>query len=217
MATLSERERLERENLRADTEAKLADVLKLTREAELYSEQAKLERRREKLVDSRTIYLTSDIEELDIERVVEELRDLRNEGNSPITLYLNSPGGDVFQGYMLFDLIDEARKQDGIHFTTRVRGLAASMASVLSQAGDNRVISRNSWYMVHEPSTIMWGKAGDIKREADLMRKLHDQQCAILAERSNLSFREIKRKSQDKDWWMSAKEALEHGFFDTLG
>lgn len=185
-------------------------------EAELYRLQQGPERRRELVFDRREVFLGSEVDEDTVGQTVDLLRDLSAESNDPITLYLNSPGGDVFDGLLLFDYVQELRDECGIDFTTRVKGLAASMASVLAQAGDHRTISPNSWYMVHEPSTIAWGKAGDIKREAKLLEDMHKQLCAIIAERSNLTVADVIRKSTDKDWWVPAPQAVDFGFFDEL-
>lgn len=215
MATANERTRAELEALRADAVAKRAEAKKLAVETTNLELEVAASERRELVFDSRIIYFTSEVEDIEVAEAVERLLDFRVVSDEPVTIYLNSPGGDVFAGLMLYDLVQEMMAE-GIHVTTRVTGYAASMASVLSQAGNTRSISPNSWYMVHEPATLSIGKLGDIKREAQLLERLHDQLCGILAERSNLTKAQIKQRSKDKDWWMSAQEALDLGFFDEL-
>lgn len=187
-----------------------ATVRELNAEASLYEAQVKSELRRERANDARTLLFNSDVDENTVEMALETLHDWELEGDDPITIVLNSPGGEVFSGLLLFDTL---RASDS-NIITVTRGLAASMGSILAQAGDVRLVSKHSWYMVHEPSSIAWGKMGDIKREAKMLERLHEQLCDILAERSSLSRADIKRRSQDKDWWLSAEEALEVGFFD---
>jgi ATP-dependent Clp endopeptidase proteolytic subunit ClpP len=188
----------------------------LRAEAELLRLQAGPERRREQVLARREVFFTAEVNEFEVGEALELLRDLAADNLEPIALYLNSPGGDIFDGLLLFDYVQELREEYGIEFTTRVKGLAASMGSVLAQAGDHRTISANSWYMVHEPSTLTWGKAGDIKREAKLLEDVHKQLCAIIAARSTLSAAEVVRRSTDKDWWVPAPEAVRLGFFDEL-
>ena len=196
----------------ANEKAERAKFLVETRNLEL---DGRALRRAADVFDSRTIVFGSEVDEFNVDSAIDQLRDFRATGFGDITIVLNSPGGDVFDGLLLFDTV-QALRNDGIKVTTVVRGLAASMGSILSQAGDKRVISRNSWLMIHEPSTIVWGKMGDIKREADMMVKMHKQLSAVLAERSHLTTADIIRKSKDKDWWMPADEAHAHGFFDEV-
>lgn len=204
------------ENILALTEVAKAEQAKYVAERKLAEAEARQATRREKVFDTRTLVFSAEVEEFGINDQVDQLWDLRTASLKPITIILNSPGGDVFDGLLLFDTVRAMREDDGIEFTVKVRGLAASMGSILSQAGDVRIISRNSWLMIHEPSTITWGKAGDIKREADLMVKLHKQLSALLAERSALTIAEVIRKSTDKDWWLPAAEAHALGFFDEV-
>ena len=163
----------------------------------------------------RTYDFVADVDEFSIAAAVDELNDWVGQSKEPITLRLCSPGGSVFDGMMLYDFVRELRR-DGISVVTYVLGYAASMGAVLSQAGTTRRIAKNAWFMVHEPSTITLGKASSIKDEAKLMERLHDQLVGVVSERSNLTPKQIKARCNRKDWWMSADEALAHGFFDEL-
>lgn len=187
-----------------------ATLRHLNAEAELAELQAKSEARRERNIGSRTLFFNSDVDEDTVGYIVDQFHDLELESDDPITIVLNSPGGEVFSGLLLFDTL----RRSTVNIITITRGLGASMGSILAQAGDVRLVSPNTWYMIHEPASIAWGKVGDIKREAAMLTRLHDQLCDILAERSTLDKAAIKRRSQDKDWWMSAAEAIDFGFFD---
>lgn len=187
-----------------------ATIRQLNAEAELHELQARQEARRERAQEARTLYFNAEVDEDEVGIAIEQLHDWELESDEPITIVLNSPGGEVFTGLLLFDTLRSMRS----NVVTVTRGLAASMGSILSQAGDSRLISSHSWFMVHEPATLAWGKMGDIKREAQMLERLHDQLCDILAERSTLSKAAIKARSKDKDWWMDAEQAVELGFFD---
>jgi ATP-dependent Clp endopeptidase proteolytic subunit ClpP len=215
MATRAKAPDAQSQYLTAATNASKAEAAKLRAEAKnLELEGRGLERNEAPFVE-RLMVFSGEVGEVEVSDSIDRLLDFEFASHEPITILLNSPGGDVFDGLLLFDTLQDIRRK-GVHVTVKVRGLAASMGSILSQAGDTRVISRNSWFMIHEPSTIVFGKAGDIKREADLMVKLHKQLSAVLAERSNLTAAEVIRKSTDKDWWLPAIEAKGLGFFDEL-
>jgi ATP-dependent Clp protease protease subunit len=210
----------ERNYYLASAEAERANRDKLAVETEVLREDL-AEKRRDRahalsVARARRTYdFVGEVTEYEVETAVDELNDWIGESQAPVTIRLCSPGGSVFDGLFLFDFIRDVRRR-GVLVTTHAFGYAASMASVLSQAGDHRVVARNAWYMVHEPSSIALGKAGDIRREAQLLDRLHRQLCGIVAERSHLSVDEVVERSTDKDWWMPAEEAREFGFFDEL-
>jgi len=204
-----------------DIEARRAERDKLLAETETLKEEfldLRLTRAyRESIARVRRIYdFVGEVEEIAVRNAVDELNDWAMQSNAPITIRLNSPGGDVFEGFMLFDFIQDLKRDYGIQVITYALGYAASMASILLQAGDRRLISRNSWFMVHEPSSLALGKASDIKDEAVILGKLHKQLVSILAERSTLSVRQILQRCHRKNWWMSAVEAVKYGFADEL-
>jgi ATP-dependent Clp protease protease subunit len=193
------------ERARNEAEAELYRVQTL-RERHDYAQDVSLARSR------RTLDFVGEVTELEVGNAVDTLSDWVTESKAPLTIRLCSPGGSVFDGLFLFDFI----RLLPVHVTTQAMGYACSMGSILSQAGDHRVISKNAWYMVHEPASIALGKASDIKDEARLMERLHNQLIGIVAERSHLTARQVKDKCRRKDWWMNADEALEHGFFDEI-
>jgi ATP-dependent Clp endopeptidase proteolytic subunit ClpP len=140
---------------------------------------------------------------------------VREDRTRPVEVVFNSPGGAVFAGLGLYDflrLVDEA----GTPVTTTATGYAASMGGVLLQAGSTRRMTPNAWLMIHEVSSIAIGKSSELADNAELSKRLYDQLVGILAERSSLSAAQIKRKSDRRDWWLGAGEALEHGFVDEI-
>lgn len=201
--------------LAKETALQRAERLKYLAETKNIELEARQAARREAVFDARTLVFSGEVSEFEVSSAVEQLWDFQQASDAPINIILNSPGGDIFDGLLLFDTLQSMRNH-GIEVTVKVRGLAASMGSVLSQAGDVRLISRNSWLMIHEPSTITWGTAGDVKREADLLMSLHKQLSAILAERSTMTADAVARRSRDKDWWLPAEEAVRLGFFDLV-
>lgn len=133
----------------------------------------------------------------------------------PIEIVIDSPGGDVLAGLALFDQILRLRRQ-GHHITTRGRGMIASMATIIMQAGDERVLDANAQFMIHEISYGARGKSSEIADMVAFGKKLEDRLLGILAERSTMTKQAIARKWKKTDWWLSADEAAKLGFVDRV-
>lgn len=137
----------------------------------------------------------------------------------PVTININSPGGSVTDGLALYDTIQRLRR-NGHHVTTRGLGLVASMAGVLLQAGDDRVLDKRAKLLIHEGSqTFAKGAtltAGDAEDMQAFSKMLRNDILDILSERSTLSRRQIDAKWKRRDWVLSADEALQFGFVDRV-
>lgn len=140
----------------------------------------------------------------------------RRDPGCDISIVFNSPGGSVIDGLALYDCIAEL-KAKGHKFTTVARGYAASMGGILLQAGDERVIGANAHMLIHEISSGAIGKFSEIKDEVAFLTRLQDRCVGILAERSTLTARQIKRKWERTDWWLDADETVRLGFADRIG
>jgi len=145
----------------------------------------------------------------------------------PITVRFNSPGGSVFDGFALYDQL----RAIGLHrapVVTVSLGMSASMGGILMQAGNKRIMAANSQFMIHEVSTVAWGKTSDIEDEAKFVRKLSDRFFRILSERSlaaekagtakeGMTLEQVWERAKRKDWWLDAEEAVHYGFVDEIG
>ncbi|WP_237220754.1 head maturation protease, ClpP-related, partial [Salmonella enterica] len=89
---------------------------------------------------------------------------------SQIDLHIHSPGGDVFEGLAIYNLL----KNHQARIVVTVDGVAASMASVIAMAGDRVRMPENAMMMIHRPRGIAGGESSDIRRYADLMDKLEE-------------------------------------------
>ena len=139
----------------------------------------------------------------------------RRDPGQPIKLVFNSPGGSVLDGLALFDYIREL-ETDGHQITTVGLGMAASMGGVLLQAGQRRVLGRNAYLLIHEVSSIGWGRLSEMEDEVAFAKRLQERLLNILAERSTLTKAAIRRNWRRKDWWLSSEEALKAGFVDEV-
>ncbi len=86
-------------------------------------------------------------------------------GVSKINVHINSGGGSVFGGIAIYNIL----KRHNAEITVYVEGLAASIASVIAMAGDRIIIPENAQMMIHKPSSITWGNADDMRKEADIL------------------------------------------------
>jgi len=139
----------------------------------------------------------------------------RREPGRDLTVIFCSPGGSVYAGLMLFDFIQTLRRR-GHHVTTVCYGYAASMGGVLLQAGDKRVIGANGYVMIHEPASSGAGKASEIKDDADHLKVIYDHLIRLYSNRSTLSAKQLRDKSERRDWWIPAEDALKFGMEDEV-
>lgn len=143
----------------------------------------------------------------------------------PMTVVFSSPGGSIIEGMALFDFLQEMRRQ-GHRITTIARGYAASMAGILLQAGDWRIMGAESYLLIHEASFGAVGSFGEVEDMVKFVEKIQDRVLNIFAQRSaaadpktatkKLSKAQIKKRWHRKDWWLSSDEALAHGFIDEI-
>jgi ATP-dependent Clp endopeptidase proteolytic subunit ClpP len=139
----------------------------------------------------------------------------RRDPGEPIEITINPPGGSVLDGLALYDAILRLRRK-GHHVTTRGTGLIASMATILMQAGDERILDANSWFMIHEVSAGSRGTVSEMEDQAAFVKRLNGRLMDILAERSTLTKKQILARTKKKDDWLSADEAVGFGFADKV-
>jgi ATP-dependent Clp endopeptidase proteolytic subunit ClpP len=146
----------------------------------------------------------------------------RSAPDCDIEIIFFSPGGGVIEGMMLFDFIQQLRTA-GHNITTTCMGYAASMAGILLQAGDKRVMGRESYILIHEISAGASGKIGEIEDKVEFMKKIQNRVLEIFAARCKgsdaakpLTKAAIARKWRRKDWWLDSTEALKHGLIDEI-
>jgi ATP-dependent Clp protease, protease subunit len=128
-----------------------------------------------------------------------------------IDLHINSPGGAVFDGVAIYNLI----KQHPANVTTYIDGIAASIASVIALAGDKVVMAANALYMMHNPSGMVMGTAADMRSLADVLDKIRGTMTGVYAAKSGRADDEISALL-DAETWMTADEAREFGFVDEI-
>ena len=167
-----------------------------------------------RLLEDRIIFLSGEITDEVANSVVAQLIFL--EGKDPdkdISLYINSPGGSVSAGLAIYDTMNFIK----CDVTTICVGLAASMAAFLLSSGTKgkRFALPNSEVMIHQPLGGTQGQASDIEIHANHIKRIKEKINTILSENSGTSLEKVQ-KDTDRDFYMSATEALEYGLIDKV-
>ena len=139
------------------------------------------------------------------------VRALGNIKAKNITVRINSPGGDVFDGVAIFN----ALKDHDARVTTKIEGLAASMASIVALAGDEVQAHKNAMYMIHDPWVLAAGNQYDLREIADILQKIGGNMLDIYYDKSNIGKRELKAMMKEETWFTAA-EAKDRGLIDTV-
>ena len=143
-------------------------------------------------------------------------------GETEIRITIDSPGGDVFEGITIFNIIrDFARSNPEVEITTYVQGMAVSMASVIALAAwsvnprNSVIVEDNSIFMIHDAWGVVVGNANDMREGADWFSKIDDMLREVYVRRSGKSDDEIKAM-MDAESWLWGNEIIEAGFADAI-
>lgn len=136
---------------------------------------------------------------------------LRALGKGAITVNVNSPGGDMFEGLAIYNLL---REHDG-EVTVKVLGLAASAASVIAMAGDKVQIARAGFLMIHNAWVMAAGNRHDLSDLAATLKPFDDAMAGIYAARTGKDAKAMA-KLMDSETWIGGETAIEDGFADEL-
>jgi ATP-dependent Clp protease protease subunit len=166
----------------------------------------------------RDVYLIGDIEKDTARAVIEKLRELANSSRKPITLYINSAGGNVTDGLAIHDVVQHL-VSTGIQVTIVVQGMAYSMGSVVLQAASpgKRLSYPHSWIMIHEPAKWAgWQSTTAAAQHLDRLKQMQSQIYRIMATRSGKPLRQIIRDTKRVDFYLDAWSAQEYGLIDRV-
>ena len=167
-----------------------------------------------RLMADRIIFLGTEIDDTVANVIIAQLLYLSSQDpEAPITMYLNTPGGSVYDGLAIYDTMQYIPNE--VH--TVCTGLAASMGSVLLCAGEKgkRFALPHSRIMIHQPLGGAHGQASDIEITAKEILKLKGELYQIIADHSGKTMKQIE-KDADRDHWLTAKEAVDYGMIDDI-
>lgn len=136
---------------------------------------------------------------------------LRAIGDNNVTVNINSPGGDMFEGLAIYNLLREHKGE----VTVKVLGLAASAASVVAMAGDNIMVARASFLMIHNAWILAAGNRHDFREYADYLEPFDRSMADLYAARTGIEFKAMQ-KIMDAESWIGGSDAVDQGFADSL-
>lgn len=136
---------------------------------------------------------------------------LRAIGAKDVTVNINSPGGDMFEGLAIYNLLREHPAK----VTVKVMGIAASAASFIAMAGDEVVMGAGSFLMIHNAWGIVIGNRNDMRESADIFDKFDAAMTDIYAARTGKKAKDIAAM-MDAETYITAKEAVDDGFADSV-
>lgn len=181
------------------------------------------------LPKERDLYLNGSIDANSVKEIVKEIKKIESADDAlktwfrmefeqeytpaPIRLFIDSSGGKVYHTLGLYNVIRSCRT--AVH--TIALGLAASCAGVLLVAGHKRFSYANSTILIHSVSAMLSGKSEELKDDLEETLRLNENINSIFVARTRISIQQLHEKDKyKKDWWISAKEALNLGIIDEI-
>ena len=166
-----------------------------------------------RMLKSRTIMVSGEINKQLAERVIRSLILLEEESADPIKVYIDSPGGDADAGYAIFDMMRFVKPQ----ITMIGMGLVASAAAIIILASprERRIGLPNSHYLIHQPMSGTRGVATEIEIHAKEIEKLRIKINRLIADETGQPMEKVE-KDTDRDYWMNAEEAVSYGLLSKV-
>lgn len=166
-----------------------------------------------RLLKSRSVLLSGEINKRLAERVIKQLILLEEDGDDPIRVFIDSPGGDADAGYAIFDMLRFVNPP----VVTIGMGLVASAAAIVLLAAprERRIGLPNSHYLIHQPLSGIRGVATEIEIHARELEKLRSKINQMIAEETGQTLVKVERDT-DRDYWLSAEEAQEYGLVSRI-
>jgi len=167
----------------------------------------------QKLLKTRTILLSGEINKNLAERVIRQLFLLEDQGDDPIKVFIDSPGGDADAGYAIFDMLRFVKPE----VVTIGMGLVASAAAIILLAAprEKRIGLPNSHYLIHQPLSGIRGVATEIEIHAKELEKLRVKINSLIAEETGQDVKKVE-KDTDRDFWMNSDEAKDYGLISKI-
>lgn len=128
-----------------------------------------------------------------------------------IVIYLNSTGGDVFQGIEIYNYL----KNHSSHITVEVTGTAASAATFIVAGADEAIMNTGTSFMIHEASSFAWGNKADLKKTLNALETIDDSIISIYTEKTGQSNEQLTDWMEEEKWF-TAEEAVEYGFANSV-
>lgn len=165
-------------------------------------------------VPERTLFLSGQISDetwYGDEVTPQLFKDELNAGTGNITVWINSPGGDVFAAAQIYNMLCDYKGS----VTVKIDGLAASAASVIAMAGDTVCVSPLAMMMIHNPATLAMGEAKDMQKAISMLNEVKESILNAYEAKTGLTRAKLSHMMDDETWF-NAKKAVELGFADKI-
>ena len=163
---------------------------------------------------TRTLHLNGTIAEeswFDDDVTPQLFKDELYSGDGDVTIWINSPGGDCVAAAQIYNML----KDYNGNITVKIDGIAASAASVIAMAGTTVLMSPVSMLMIHNPATLAFGDAGDMKKAIEMLNEVKESIINAYELKTGMSRAKISHL-MDSETWMNAYKAVELGFADDI-
>ena len=162
----------------------------------------------EKFLETRSVLISGEINKETAEKIIKQLLMLEAAGDTPIKVFIDSPGGDADTGYAIFDML-RFIKPDVYTIGT---GLVASAGALILLAAEKekRIAFPNSHYLIHQPLSGIRGVATEIEIHARELDKMKKRINTLISKETGKPLAEVE-KDTDRDYWMDAEEAKTYG------
>lgn len=188
-------------------------MIRFSDEEEEKDEKAPRKGMMEKMLETRTITIFGEINMKLAQEVTQKLLLLEADSDDPIKIFVNSPGGHVESGDTIFDMIRFVKPQVKVIGTGWVASAGALIYSAVEK--ENRYSLPNTRYLLHQPMGGAQGQASDIAIEAEEILKMRDRLNRTFAEQTGQPLEKVE-KDTDRNFWMSAQEAIEYGLVSKI-
>lgn len=167
----------------------------------------------DRLLKTRSLFLSGEVNKDSADRLIKDLIVLESESNDPVSIFVNSPGGDVDAGFAIYDMI----RFVSCPVTMVGMGLVASAAALILLAvpAERRVGLPNSSYLIHQPLSQMRGNATEIEIHAQQLEKMKAKLNKIIADATGADLEKVTVDT-DRDHWLDADQALEYGLISRI-
>ena len=167
----------------------------------------------ERMMETRTILLSGEINKELAERVIRQLVLLESKSEEPIKVFIDSPGGDADAGYAIFDMMRFIKPE----VYTVGMGLVASAGAIvlLASPHERRIALPNSHYLIHQPLSGIRGVATEIEIHAREIEKMREKINRLISEETGQDYDKVV-KDTDRDFWMNATEAKDYGLISRI-
>ncbi len=166
-----------------------------------------------KLLKTRTILLSGGIDKEMAEKLIKQMLLLEADGDDPIKVFIDSPGGDADAGYAIFDMLRFVKPE----VITVGMGTVASAGALVHLAAmkENRLSLPNAHFLIHQPLSGIRGVATEIEIHARELEKLRAKINKLIADETGQDVKKVSEDT-DRDYWLNAEEALEYGLISRI-